>query len=432
MKTKVSVFVCLLLIVPFLVFAQGSSEEQKAAEEDDVEVTIVSRWSEEIPSSIFFREHLTKMSNNDNGITIIQDHVNDEMSYYDKLRTKFATGEFPNVFFDYGGARTIDYVKSGILVDLKQYLDAAPEWRDGFMPLFDKWEYEDYPGIWGVPAEFYAVGIFYNKEIFDEVGIQPPETMKEFEDISDKLLEAGYIPLALGEKDIWRAGHFSNNIILKKYGAQAVTDLAKRSLAYDSPEMIEVYEMIQDYYERGYFGPNPVNMDYNMEKTAFHTGETAMHMDGSWYLGEGTQSPIGDNIGVFPFPAINPKYKNSWQGGAAGGFSVVDTGNEKEIEAAIEIIKSITIPEYMKKLQRVNEGGVYPVKFTPDKSVVGDLTIEYMDLIQSAEEFRDDIQTYDPLSSLLETVRLALQGLFVGKTPQECANEIVAEIEARE
>lgn len=212
MKTKVSVFVCFLLIVPFLVFAQGSSEEQKAAGEDDVEVTIVSRWSEEIPSSIYFREHLTKMSNNDNGITIVQDHVNDEMSYYDKLRTKFATGEFPNMFFDYGGARTIDYVKSGILVDLKPYLDADPEWKDGFMPLFDKWEYEDHPGIWGVPAEFYAVGIFYNKEIFDEVGIQPPETIEEFEDISDKLLEAGYIPLALGEKDIWRAGHFSNNL----------------------------------------------------------------------------------------------------------------------------------------------------------------------------------------------------------------------------
>jgi ABC-type glycerol-3-phosphate transport system substrate-binding protein len=409
--------------------AQGNSDAKVgSSQKKDVSITLLSRWSEEIPSSIYFRDHLTQLSDADNGIKIVQDHVNDEMSYYDKLRTKFATGEFPNVFFDYGGARTIDYVSSGILVDLTPYLDADPAWKNAFIPVFDKWQYSAYPGQWGMPVEFYALGIFYNKAIFAKVGVEPPQTMAEFETVCDKLLAAGYIPLALGERDIWRAGHFSNNLILKTFGAQGVADLASRKLAYDSPEMIAIYRTIQEYNKRGYFGPNPVNMDYNMEKTSFHTGKTAMHMDGSWYLGEGTQSSIAEEMGVFPFPSIKPEFAESWQGGAAGGFSVVNTGKPEEIEAAIKVIKSFTSAEYMKELQRVNKGGVYPVKFEADPSVVGQLTIEYIDMISTAKEFRDDVQTYDSLPSLLETVRLSLQGLFVGKTPKECGAEIVREI----
>jgi ABC-type glycerol-3-phosphate transport system substrate-binding protein len=434
MKQKARILLlALLLVLPSMLFAQGSGEDAGKAEgKTETTITFVSRWSEDIPSSVYFREHLTGMSDADNGIEIIQDHINDEMSYYDKLRTKFATGEFPNVFFDYGGSRDIDYVRSDVLVDLTPYLDADPEWRDAFMPVFDKWQYDEYPGQWGIPVEFYAVGIFYNKDIFDEVGIEPPETIEQFEMVCDKLLDAGYIPMALGERDVWRAGHFCNNLILKTFGAQGVSDLADRSLAYDSAQMLDIYERIQEYNERGYFGPNPVNMDYNMEKTSFHTGKTAMHMDGSWYLGEGTQSSIGSVMGVFPFPTVDPRYAESWQGGAAGGFLVVDTGDQAEIDASVEVIKSFTSASFMKELQRVNQGGVYPVKFEADPSVVGGLTIAYMDMISGAEEFRDDVQTYDSLPSLLETVRLSLQGLFVGKTPAECGAEIVREIEANE
>lgn len=427
-KLRSIIFIGCLLLVTSLLIAQGSSEGKKSSAKTGVTLEITSRWSEETPSSIYFRNHLNAYNDADNGVTLVQDHINDEMSYYDKLRTKFATGEFPNIFFDYGGSRTIDYVRSNILLDLKPYLDADPEWRDGFLSLFDKWEYEEYPGVWGVPGEFYAVGIFYNKDIFAEVGIEIPTTIDEFETACDALLAAGYIPLALGERDIWRAGHFSNNIVLKTYGAQAVTDLATRKLKYDSPEMLAVYARIQDYNNRGYFGPNPVNMDHNMEKTAFHTGKSAMHMDGSWYIGEGSTSQISDIIGVFPFPTINPAHKNSWQGGAAAGFSVVDKGNKAENDAAVELIKTFTNGEYMKELQKVNKGGVYAVKFTPDESVIDDLTRDYMAMIEDAKEFRDDIQTYDSLPSLLETVRLALQGLFVGKTPAQCGAEIVNEI----
>ena len=84
--------ICMVLVASTsIIFAQGA---------DDVTINIFSKWSSDIPSDIYYREHITKMSESDNGITIIQNNQSDEEAYYDKLRTRFATGEFPNMWFD--------------------------------------------------------------------------------------------------------------------------------------------------------------------------------------------------------------------------------------------------------------------------------------------------------------------------------------------
>ena len=40
-----------------------------------------------------------------------------------------------------------------------------------------------------------------------------------------------------------------------------VEQLADRSLPYDSPEMIELYQIIKDMYDKGYLGENPLSTD---------------------------------------------------------------------------------------------------------------------------------------------------------------------------
>jgi ABC-type glycerol-3-phosphate transport system substrate-binding protein len=356
----------------------------------------------------------------------------DEPSYFDKLRTQIAVGEYPNIFVEYGGSRIIDYVESGLLLDLEPYLAADEKWQSDFLPLFENWQFSEHPGTFGIPAEFYAVTIFYNKGIFADAGInQVPETMADFVVACDKLLNAGYVPFALGEKDVWRAGHFLNNLVIKSFGSEGVTKLADRTMKYDDPEMIELYSLIKEFFNRGYFGDDAVTVDYNAEKALFANNKTAMHMDGSWFISEASGYSNSDQVGAFAFPTINPKYADSWQGGAGIGYSIIDTTPE-ENAAAIEVIKSITSQDFFQKLQEKNKGGVYPVKVTSDESVLDNITIEYVNSFVNAKEFRADIQNYDSLSSLLESVRYALQGLFIGNTPEECAKDIITEIQAYE
>ena len=43
----------------------------------------------------------------------------------------------------------------------------------------------------------------HNKTIFEEVGVEVPETIDELEDVCDKLLEAGYVPFTLANGSKW-------------------------------------------------------------------------------------------------------------------------------------------------------------------------------------------------------------------------------------
>jgi raffinose/stachyose/melibiose transport system substrate-binding protein len=403
-----------------------------AQSKGDVKIKVYTRWSGDEPLSAFFRQKVKDFNAQKKGIYVESEAIGSEDSYLDKLRTGFATGTPPNVFVEYGGSRIVDYVSSGSLVDLKPYLDKDPKWRDAFLPLFDSWQYKEYPGTYGIPVVFYAVELYYNKEIFAKVGVQPPKTLDDFRAVSEKILKAGYIPCQIGEKDSWRGGHLLNNLVIKSFGAEGVAKLADRSLAYDSPEMVKLYAIIKEFNDKGYFGKNAVGVDNNAENTSFETGKSAMIYNGSWYLGNLTQSKILDKVGVVPFPSINPKFSDSVQGGAADGFSVAKVKDQAQIDASVEFIKYVSNAEYFKGLEQVNKGGIYPVKFDSDPSVANALTIQFKDNLKNVKEFRSDIQNYDSASHMLETVRLAIQGLFIGKTPAQCGKEIVDKIKANE
>ena len=55
--------------------------------------------------------------------------------------------------------------------------------------------------IFASSNEGQLIGYFYNKELFDQAGIQPATTWNEFFDNCDKLLAAGITPLAMDTAD---------------------------------------------------------------------------------------------------------------------------------------------------------------------------------------------------------------------------------------
>lgn len=400
-----------------------------AASGDNVQIRIMTRWSDDAPFSVYYRQKVEEFNALDNGITIVDESLSEEASYLDKLRSSIATGNQPEIFIEYGGARLQDYVEAGILLDMQPYLDADPEWRDSFLDdLFDKWLYDDYPGTYGVPCQFYSVFLYYNKQLLADNGFDaPPETFDEFRNMCQTMVDNGQQPMTLGEKDNWRGGHFLNNLVMKSYGAQGVEDISSRTMNYDDSRMIELFAIIQEFNDKGFFGPNAVGVDVNTEDTDFLTNKTAMRFNGTWFIPQIVSDYDGDlsNIGIAPFPYINEQYKNSYQGGTAEAFSI--SNREESNEAAVEVVKYLTNMDFYRGAEAYCQGGVYVSKFESEAgSEVDPLTTQAKEFLAQATEFRDDIQTYDPESHMLDTVRAAIQGLFIGNTPEQCAEEIVS------
>ena len=123
-----------------------------------------------------------------------------------KLTTLMQSGDPPDIFQSWGGGTMVEYVKAGLLKDITA--DVTGAWADTFgkgalgVYAFDGKQY-------GVPRDMGMVGIWYNKALFKQAGIdKEPTTWTEFLDAVKKLQAAKITPIAVGAGDKWPAAHY--------------------------------------------------------------------------------------------------------------------------------------------------------------------------------------------------------------------------------
>lgn len=406
------------------------SETTAKAESGDITIRVASRYGADVPDEVYYRKMVEEFNALDNGITVEMDHIPTESDYLDKLRTSFANGDTPNVFIEYGGSRVLDYIESDALVNMQTYYEEDPDWYNSFYKgMFGDLTYDEYEGIWGVPFKSYAISLYYNKEIFEEAGLTPPESFDDLLKVCEALQEKGIRPFQVGEKDIWRFGHLHNNLVIKSLGVEGANSLNTRELAYDSEEMQKTYQYIIDLNEKGYLGTDILNTDYNTEKSTFAEGGCAMRWDGSWYVSEIYGTEIYDKTGAVAFPYINAEHKNEAQGGASDMWFISKLGkSEEEIAASVEFVKYITSKEYFLGLNEA-AATLFPVDIgVVESKNPNPLLDEVKTLVSGYTAMSTDIQNGDPASYMLDTVRNALQGLAMGNSAKDCAAEIMEAI----
>lgn len=413
--------------------ADSSSEDAGGGKKGDIVIRVATRFSNDNPDENYYREKVEEFSAMDNGITVEMDNISTEADYLDKLRTSFANGDTPNVFQEYGGSRCLDYLEADALLDLKPYLEENDsEWYDNFYEsMWGQCVYDGYDGIYAVPFKSYIVPLFYNKELFEEAGIEPPETLDEMMEACAKFKEMDILPFQAGEKDNYRFGHFNNCLIIKSLGVDAVDQLASRELAYDSDEMKSTYQYMVDMMENGYFGENVLDTDAPTETSTFKSGKVAMKWDGSWFIANDIYgTDFYDKVGVVPFPYGDESCKDYAQGGASDLLFISQLNkSEEEIEASIEFLKYITSEDYYAGLDIVAQTLV-PVKFEKSADSPENPLLDDVIAIQSElKDVRTDVQNYDSESHMLDTVRSALQGIAMGDSADECAQNIIDRME---
>jgi raffinose/stachyose/melibiose transport system substrate-binding protein len=153
-----------------------------------------------------------------------------------------------------------------------------------------------------------ANGVLYNQAIFQEQGLEVPETWDEFIDVCEKLKAAGITPFYGTLGDSWTAMPSFNG--LGAYPAQDGFFDAMREegddVGKDSPasfeknfaKTLDEQGQLFSYMQDGYRGKT-----YDDGNAAFANGEVAMLLQGIWAL-----SPVKDvnpdmQAGIFPYPA---------------------------------------------------------------------------------------------------------------------------------
>jgi ABC-type glycerol-3-phosphate transport system substrate-binding protein len=188
--------------------------------------------------------------------------------------TKFTTGDIPDLFMHFGNYNLLNYNCAENFYDFTN----APWVSDIVDVVLPQTKVSG--KIYGLPYwEASVSGLYYNKKIFEELGISLPNTQREFEAVCDRLLAAGVQPIYLPTTDSW--------CILYQYALDPVFDspegeallerLNKDEIKYaDIPRFRSMLEWFKRAADKGYYGKTFLSdrWDYTIE--VLGTGEAAM------------------------------------------------------------------------------------------------------------------------------------------------------------
>lgn len=107
--------------------------------------------------------------------------VSDQETYWEKLDGLFASQTPPDVFA-MDTALYPDWQSRGMLLNLQPYIDATPGLLDGlFKNPLKVYQRDD--GYYGLPRDFQATVMFYNKDLFDQAGLPYPSKDWTWDDL---------------------------------------------------------------------------------------------------------------------------------------------------------------------------------------------------------------------------------------------------------
>lgn len=300
-------------------------------------------------------------------IELVVEEVPSDSAYADKMKVLVATNELPNVVDGKNGVRDLA-IENGQLIDLTEYLNADPDFRDNVIGADAIAANTTEDGkIYSVVSRNQSVGYFYNTEMFEQAGIKPAETWDEFWSNCDKLLEAGFTPLTLNTgENAWCTNLLLAAMIGGKGEAGIELMNTKYPETYQTPEVISALEDMQVALQK-YTTPDAVGATYATVANYFLQEKTAMMFNGAWMIGDFSNEEkavpgLEDHIAfaLYPENCLIKTYPE--------GLSI-RAGTKEEEDASWELLKELSSTE-AQKLGMELAGGI------PNSSEI-ELTEEY-------------------------------------------------------
>ncbi|MDQ4137641.1 MAG: extracellular solute-binding protein, partial [Actinomycetota bacterium] len=178
--------------------------------------------------------------------------------YYERLRTAMNSNQRPGMFFNHGSGSIAEFVEADLLVDLQEAFDANPELAEAFLPsMLETVEIDG--GTYGVPiGGTQPVVLFYNKAVFEEVGVEPPTTWDEMLELIDTFKAEGIVPFSQPATQAWTLLMWWEYILDRVGGPEVFEKIAAGEWdeGWGDPAMLETTERIEDLVKRGAFGDN--------------------------------------------------------------------------------------------------------------------------------------------------------------------------------
>jgi raffinose/stachyose/melibiose transport system substrate-binding protein len=335
------------------------------------------------------------------------------------LQTQLRSGEGPDVFSwgsgpGYAGA----LAKAGLLFDL------TPAYEQYKWPVYEfaKQRVTFDGKIVGIPGEMETIGLFYNKDMFAEMGLEQPKTLAELTAAAEKFKDAKKTPIAAADQEGWPGGHMLSMALGSRIGSEGVDALINGQGSWNSPDVIAAIQLWKDWNDAGLLGKSPTSQTTDGAAALFYSGDAAVLPTGSWAIPAIDKNAKFD-VGYMPFPAESGP--GVFTGGLGSGPFV--SASSKKTDAAVKFLNFLVSPEHGR--WTVEEQGTipaYPVDTTGVKA-----SPLFAQVLKDTSTFSQGTGDVAPNIDVLQTDRFndvmwdGMQGVLSGQqTPQEVAEAL--------
>jgi raffinose/stachyose/melibiose transport system substrate-binding protein len=328
------------------------------------------------------------------------------------------------------------FVRSGLLLPLDNYVQAYG-WNDevsSSVMSISRWSPDGKQfgtgNLYGFTTMGEIIGVYYNKQKLQELGLQVPTTFDEFQQDLQAAKDAGEIPIQFGNNDAFPGIHEYAVIQDQLANKQALTDFIfgtqGTDATFDTPENVQAAQILQDWANKGFLTPGFGGSGYQTVVNDFASENGVFMITGNWIVGDlGADNP---NFGFFLMPPMSQGAPPASTGGA--GFPLAIAAGSDHPDAAAAYIDWMTSAHAAELLLQT---GQLPLRKGETGSVQpGTVLADVVDAARQVSQ-ADGVVPYEDWATptFYDTMTAAIQELMVNRlTPEAFTAKVQVDYQA--
>jgi ABC-type glycerol-3-phosphate transport system substrate-binding protein len=338
------------------------------------------------------------------------------------IRAYLTASTPPDVMTWFAGNRARFFIDKDLIMDISDVW-ANEGWNESYPAGFRAMSSVDGKQYF-LPTSWYWWAVYYSKSLFEQYGLQEPETWDEFLALCETLKADGITPLTIGTKYRWTAAAWFDYLNMRVNGPEFHINLMLGKESYTDPRVKTVFT---DYWapliENGYFIEDPAAYSWSEAIPFMANGEAAMYLMGD-FLRDNYPADKVDDLGFFRFPIIDPAVPIGEDAPTDGYFIAANAQHPEAAKALLAFLGSTEAQQYLADFL-----GRLPTNMEVDTSGFTESQQEGLALIQGADfvaqfydrdttpemadegmngfmQFWDNPEDIDQILETLETARL--------------------------
>jgi raffinose/stachyose/melibiose transport system substrate-binding protein len=278
--------------------------------------------------------------------------------------------------------------------------------------------------VWGIPISGVSTtNFFYNKTLFEELGLEPPATYDDLLAAAAVLQEAGVTPVLHQGKNPWMWPIWYMSTLAETTENQQLEKTISNlrgETRFTDPEDVEAMALVRRFVDDGILDPSSLDLDEEGMRAAFISGQSGMYFGASWDFPILRANVTDFELGVFRFPDITelPGTPQTY-GGVEVGLCLSSTVSDQNRQAALDYIEYASRPENVE----LTLGPLDPIA-TSHVDVIGSddpIAQQFRDEFLPTGKFLDWVWPRELTDTIQREIQLVVGG---SATPEEAMQAI--------